>query len=153
MALFAAHPDQWALLKTEPSLRPNAVNEVLRYESPLRAFTRKVQRPTMIANVEIPAGARVLVLYASANREREWADPNTFDIRRDADRQLGFGHGTHACAGQGLARLEMQAMLSALMERVDRIELAGQPHLGTEQCDSPLPAAAAAAHFGLSVVA
>ena len=82
----------------------------------------------MMANVEIPAGARVLVLYASANRdEREWADTNTFDIRRDANRQLGFGHGTHACAGQGLARLEMQAMLSALMERVDRIELAGQP--------------------------
>lgn len=128
LALFAAHPDQWALLKGEPSLLPNAVNEVLRYESPLRAFTRKVRRPTMIANVAIPGGARVLVLYASANRdEREWADPNTFDIGRDANRQLGFGHGTHACAGQGLARLEMQAMLSALMERVDRIELAGQP--------------------------
>jgi cytochrome P450 len=71
-----------------------------------------------------PAGARVPVLFASANRdEREWSDPHTFDIRRDANRQLGFGQGSHACAGQGLARLEMQAML----DRVERIELAGEP--------------------------
>jgi cytochrome P450 len=70
----------------------------------------------------------VLVLYASANRdEREWEAPETFDIRRDATRQLGFGQGAHACAGQGLARLETTAMLSALAERVQRIELAGPP--------------------------
>ncbi len=128
LALFATHPDQWELLQAEPSLLPNAINEVLRYESPLRAFTRKVAQSTEIADGKLPAGARVLVLYASANRdEREWTDPENFDIRRDANRQLGFGHGTHACAGQGLARLEMQAMLTALLNRVDRIELTGQP--------------------------
>ncbi len=70
----------------------------------------------------------MLVIYASANRdEREWDSPENFDIRRDATRQLGFGHGAHACAGQGLARLETQAMLQALVERVDRIELAAPP--------------------------
>jgi cytochrome P450 len=70
----------------------------------------------------------VLVIYASANRdELEWDEPATFDIKRDATRQLGFGQGTHACAGQGLARLEISAMLRALIDRVDRIELAGQP--------------------------
>ena len=70
----------------------------------------------------------MLVLYASANRdEQEWTDPDVFDIRRNATRHLGFGHGTHACAGQGLARLEMQAMLTALMQQVSRIELAGEP--------------------------
>jgi cytochrome P450 len=128
LALFAAHPGQWQLLRDEPSLLPNAINEVLRYESPLRAFTRKAAQPSEIADVGLPAGARVLVMYASANRdEREWADPAVFDIRRDANRQLGFGHGAHACAGQGLARLEMQAMLSALLDRVHRIEPAGQP--------------------------
>ena len=95
------------------------------------AFSRRVAQGSVIGDVSIPAGARVLVLYASANRdEREWADPETFDIRRDANRQLGFGHGTHACAGQGLARLEMQAMLGALMNQVGRIELAGQPRWG-----------------------
>jgi cytochrome P450 len=128
LALFAAHPEQWQLLRDEPSLLPNAINEVLRYESPLRAFTRKVVHPGEIADVGLPAGARVLVMYASANRdEREWTDPAVFDIRRDANRQLGFGHGSHACAGQGLARLEMQAMLCALLDRVKRIETAGQP--------------------------
>jgi cytochrome P450 len=128
LALFAAHPEQWQLLRDERSLLPNAINEVLRYESPLRAFTRKVAQPSEIADVGLSAGTRVLVMYASANRdEREWTDPAVFDIRRDANRQLGFGHGTHACAGQGLARLEMQAMLSALLDRVNRIEPAGQP--------------------------
>ncbi len=70
----------------------------------------------------------MLVLYASANRdEQEWTDPDVFDIRRNATRHLGFGYGTHACAGQGLARLEMQAMLTALTRQVSRIELAGEP--------------------------
>jgi cytochrome P450 len=128
LALFAMYPDQWKLLRAEPSLLPNAINEVLRFESPLRAFGRKVSQPCAIAGVDIPAGARVLVLYASANRdEREWEEPERFDITRDANRQLGFGHGAHACAGQGLARVETQALLSALMDRVERIELAGEP--------------------------
>jgi cytochrome P450 len=67
-------------------------------------------------------------MYASANRdEREWDDPQTFDIRRDAGRHLGFGNGAHACAGQGLARMETAAMLRALIERVQRFELTGTP--------------------------
>ncbi|HZA09655.1 cytochrome P450 [Mycobacterium sp.] len=126
--LFATHPEQWRALRHDPTLIPNAVNEVLRYEPPLRAFSRKISRDTEIAGVAVPKGARVLVLYASANRdEREWNDPDRFDITRDANRQLAFGHGMHACAGQGLARLEMQAILHALVERVERIELAGRP--------------------------
>ncbi len=128
LALFATHPDQWLLLKSEPTLLTNAINEVLRYESPVRAFSRKVAKDSTIAGVDLPAGARVVLMYASANRdEREWSDPDTFDIRRDANRQLGFGHGAHACAGQGLARVEMQAILTALMQQVSRIELAGEP--------------------------
>lgn len=126
--LFATHPDQWQLIRADPTLIPNAINEVIRYESPLRAFSRKTLARTEIAGATIPARARVLVVYASANRdEREWDDPDTFDIRRDATRQLGFGQGAHACAGQGLARLETTAMLRALAERVDRIELTGSP--------------------------
>jgi cytochrome P450 len=126
--LFAIHPEQWQLLRDDPALIPNAINEILRYESPLRAFARHVHRDTEIAGTFVPAGARVLVVYASANRdEREWDQPDTFDIQRDATRQLGFGHGAHACAGQALARLETQAMLRALVERVDRIELAAPP--------------------------
>lgn len=126
--LLATHPEQWRLLKDDPSLIPNAVNEVIRYESPLRAFARQVREDTEIAGTPIPRGARLLILYASANRdENEWDDPDTFDIRRDAGRQIGFGNGTHACAGQGLARMETTAILRALLDRVERIEVAGQP--------------------------
>jgi cytochrome P450 len=126
--LFAKHPDQWQLLKNDPSLIPNAVNEVVRYESPLRAFTRKTLRSTKIDGVPIAAGARLLVIYASANRdEREWDAPDVFDIRNDAGRHVGFGNGAHACAGQALARLETTAMLKALTEAVERIEIAAEP--------------------------
>lgn len=126
--LFATHQDQWQLLKDDPSLIPNAVNEVVRFESPLRAFARHTRVDTEVAGVRIPEGARVLVIYASANRdEREWDNPDTFDIRRDANRHLGFGQGAHACAGQSLARLETSAMLRALVERVDRIEPTAEP--------------------------
>jgi cytochrome P450 len=115
-------------LKGNHELIPNAVNEVIRYESPLRAFSRKANRQARIGDIDISAGSRVLVIYASANRdEHEWDQPDTFEIRRDATRQLGFGHGSHACAGQGLARMETQAMLHALVTRVDRIELTAPP--------------------------
>ncbi|MGY1983505.1 cytochrome P450 [Nocardia gipuzkoensis] len=126
--LFAAHPHQWQLLRSDPTMIANAVNEVVRYESPLRAFSRKTIRDVALAGVTIPEGARVVVMYSSANRDPlEWESPDTFDIRRDASRQLGFGHGTHGCAGQGLARLETQAILAALLERVERIEITGRP--------------------------
>ncbi|MDW6064335.1 cytochrome P450 [Streptomyces sp. FXJ1.4098] len=85
-------------------------------------------REVELAGVTHPKGSRVLVLHASVNRDPlEWDDPDTFDIRRDAGRQLRFGHGTHGCAGQGLARLETSAMLRALVQRVDRIEATGRP--------------------------
>ena len=126
--LFATHPEQWQLLRGDPSLIPGAINEVIRFESPLRAFARKVLHDKVVGGEDVPAGARVLVIYASANRdEREWDEPATFDIRRDANRQLGFGQGAHACAGQGLARLETAAMLRALTEKVDRIEVTAPP--------------------------
>ena len=126
--LFATHPEQWQLLKEEPTLVPNAVNEIVRFESPLRAFTRKTLHEGEIDGTHLPAGARVLVMYASANRdEREWDAPDAFDIRNNAGRHVGFGSGAHACAGQGLARLETTAMLQALIERVDRIDIVAEP--------------------------
>ncbi len=126
--LFATHPEQWQMLKDDPTLVPNAVNEVIRYESPLRAFSRKSLQTNEISGTAIPAGARILVVYASANRdEREWDRPDVFDIRRDATRQLGFGHGAHACAGQSLARLETSSILRVLLDRVDRIESTACP--------------------------
>lgn len=130
--LFAQHPDQWDALRADRTLIPNAVNEVVRYESPLRAFSRLVGTSTTIAGTPLRRGDRVLVLYASANRdETAWENPDTFDIRRpEAARHIGFGHGTHGCAGQGLARLETGAILNALADRVTRIHLTGTPVWG-----------------------
>ncbi|QIV80581.1 cytochrome P450 [Mycolicibacterium frederiksbergense] len=126
--LFATHPDQWQALREDPSLVANAVNEVVRLESPLRAFSRKAVTDVELGGSLIPRDSRILVIYASANRdEREWDDPDSFDITRDVNRHLGFGYGTHGCAGQGLARLESQAILRELAARVERINLTGEP--------------------------
>lgn len=126
--LFARHPDQWEALRSDRGLLPNAINEVVRLESPLRAFSRKTLREVTLADVTLPAGSRVLVIYASANRdELVWSSPEEFDITRDASHQIGFGHGAHGCAGQGLARLETRSILGHLLDRVERLELTGEP--------------------------
>ena len=126
--LFATHPDQWQLLRHEPERVKQAFNEVLRVETPITSFTRVTTQPTEIDGVEVPADARVLVSYASANRdERRWDNPGVFDITRNSAGQIAFGYGDHACAGMGLARLEGAAVLGALIERVDRVELTAPP--------------------------
>ncbi|MHC2782180.1 cytochrome P450 [Bradyrhizobium liaoningense] len=125
--LFGQHPDQWDLVRQDPALIPNAINEALRLESPLRGFTRHLTADATIGDAVIPAGSRVLLLYASANRdERKWQDPERFDVRRRASDHLGFGNGTHMCAGLHLARLEMTALLEALVEKVARFDI-GEP--------------------------
>lgn len=121
---FADHPDQWQALRERPSAIPDAINEVLRLESPVQAFARLVTEDIAWGEQSLPKGARLLLLYGSANRdERRWDDPERFDIARDARDQPGFGHGPHQCAGANLARLEMTALLSAMIDRVERIEL------------------------------
>ncbi|MDB5974994.1 MAG: putative cytochrome hydroxylase [Nevskia sp.] len=125
--LFSRHPDQWEALRSDPSLATGALNETIRLESPITGFTRCVTREHTIEDVVLPAGSRALMLYASANRdERKWLDPERFDIRRPAGDHLGFGSGTHMCAGQHLARIEMRALLGALIRRVNRFELDGE---------------------------
>lgn len=128
--LFAEHPDQWDKVREDPKLIPNAFNEVVRLETPIRGFCRQTTRPTVVGGVEIGAGERVLVLYASANRdERKWQDPEMFDVTRRAGDHVGFGYGVHGCAGQGLARIEAQAVLEALAQRVSAFEVLGADRL------------------------
>ncbi|HEY3610280.1 MAG TPA: cytochrome P450 [Pseudonocardiaceae bacterium] len=126
--LFGRHPEQWHAVRADNSLIPNALNEIIRYESPARGFSRLLTRDHAFDGVELPAGSRVLMLYASANRdERKWATPDVFDIRRpNAKDHVGFGHGIHGCVGQGLARLEGNSLLTALAKRVRHIEV-GEP--------------------------
>jgi cytochrome P450 len=126
--LFAQHPDQWEAIRKDPSLIPNALQEVLRVESPVQFFTRYVTADVPIDDVIVAAGSRVLVMFASANRdERHWTEPERFDIQRDAKEQLAFGHGAHVCLGMPLARLEIESLLVALAKRIKRF------HLGTPE--------------------
>lgn len=127
--LLGTNPDQWERLVEDPKLIPNAINEAVRLESPIRGFTRTVASDTVVGDVAIPAGDRVLILYASANRdERQWDRPEAFDVGRVLIDHVGFGHGIHACAGMQLARLEMRCILTAMVNRVARIEV-GEPVL------------------------
>ena len=124
IALFAEHPDQWDELRENPQLIPNAVNEAIRLESPIQAFSRVLTDEFTVADQRLHKGARVLVAYASGNRdERRWEDPERFDITRRASEQLGFGHGIHTCMGANLARMEISALLGALVKRVERFEV------------------------------
>lgn len=141
--LLARHPEQWTALRRDPSLIPRAFNEVIRYESPIRCFTRVVTKDTEVGGSPLAAGSRVIMLYASANRdERYWERADEFDVRRaDVGAQLGLGFGTHNCAGQGLARIETQSILTALAEQVDEITL-GEPVRGLNNlinCFTSLP--------------
>lgn len=123
--LFARHPEQWQRLRDNPALIPSAINEAVRLESPIQNFSRHVAKDVEIGGVTLPAGSRVIVSYGSANRdERKWVNPEDFDIlREDANDHLGFGHGEHNCVGKNLARLEMRALLTELLPRVERFEL------------------------------
>lgn len=122
--LLARNPDQWDVLRENLSIIPNAVNEVVRIESPIQNFSRVATRDVVIDGVTIPAGSRVIMSYGAANRDpRRWDDPDRFDVRRRAMDHLGFGHGVHQCIGNNLARMEITALLTALAKRVKRIEL------------------------------
>ncbi|ROO88927.1 cytochrome P450 [Actinocorallia herbida] len=117
--LFARYPDQFALVREDPSLIPSAFNEVLRYESPLPAIGRLVTRDTEIDGVTIPAGAQAALLMASGNRDpRHFEDPESFRVERNPADHLTFGYGPHGCAGQGLARLESFAVIASLARRL-----------------------------------
>jgi cytochrome P450 len=124
IALFAQNPDQWTLLRNDPSLLRHAINEVLRLESPIQKFTRLSTRDYVLDGVEIPSGSRVLLLYGSANRDgRKYPEPERFDISRKPSDHVAFGVGEHACPGMHLARLEMASLLEQLIPRVERFEL------------------------------
>ncbi|MCB1341204.1 MAG: cytochrome P450, partial [Pseudooceanicola sp.] len=113
--LFARHPEQWDMLRADRDLIGSAINEVIRLESPIRAFSRYVTRDFEVGGVTLKEGARALMLYASANRdERHYPDPERFDIARAARDHVGFGYGTHTCAGMHLAKLELTVILNAL---------------------------------------
>lgn len=122
VALMARHPDQLALVREDPALVPAAFNEVLRYWTPIHAWGRRVTKDVDIDGSLVPAGSQVALLFGSGNRDpRHFDDPDTFRVERNPVDHLAFGYGPHGCAGQGLARLEAHAVISALSRHVDRL--------------------------------
>jgi cytochrome P450 len=123
--LFANYPDQWDLLRADPSLIPSAINEILRMEAPVQGFSRYVARDYDLDSVALQQGSRAIMFYGAANRDpRQFSDPDRFDIRRDnAGRHLAFGTGPHMCLGMNLARLEMRALFRALARKVKRFHI------------------------------
>ncbi len=125
---LASYPDQWSLLRQDPMLAASAFEETMRWASPVQTFFRTTTREVEIDGVHIPAGEKLLLFLGAANRDpRRWANPERFDIRRDASGHLGFGMGIHRCVGQTVARMEAEVLLAALARRVERIEITGQP--------------------------
>ncbi|HWE91663.1 MAG TPA: cytochrome P450 [Pseudonocardiaceae bacterium] len=118
------NPDQLAALRADPSLVSSTVEESLRYDTPVQLTTRIVREPTTIGDIEIPADAVLLLLLGAANRDpAAFAEPDRFDITRDARQHLSFAAGIHFCLGAGLARLEASIALSAFANRVRSPEL------------------------------
>lgn len=128
---LARNPEQWRLLREDPSLARNAFEETLRYDAPVQLFFRTTTRAVQVEGIDIPADAKVLVSIASANRDpgRWGPDADTFHIRRDAAGHVGFGTGIHRCLGQMVARLEGEVLLAALARAYESIEPTGEPQL------------------------
>ena len=129
--LFGQNPDQWERLRNQPALISRAINEALRTESPASGFSRLAVRDIDIDGCTIPEGSRVVMLFASGNRdERRYADPDRFDIGRDSQDHLAFGHALHKCVGMNLAILEMTALLRALLARVESFSILNERRAG-----------------------
>jgi cytochrome P450 len=124
------HPDQLAALRADPGLLPGAVEEMLRWWTPVMVFRRTATRDVELAGARIRAGDKVVVSFTSANRdEAVFADPDRFDVRRAPNPQLSFGHGPHFCLGAVLARVQMRALFAELLRRTAGLELDGPPAL------------------------
>jgi cytochrome P450 family 142 subfamily A polypeptide 1 len=137
MLALMEHPEQYALLRRHPQLIDLAVEEILRYVTPIICFRRTVIRDTEIRGQAIAAGDRVLMLYQSANRdEAVFTDPDRFEVTRDPNPHLAFGIGAHFCLGANLARAELRIMIEELVRRFPDMRVA--PGAAAERMASTL---------------
>jgi cholest-4-en-3-one 26-monooxygenase len=125
---FSEHRDQWERLRAQPDLVPSAVEEILRWVSPIIHFTRTATEDCEIRGEKIAAGDRVALFYASANRDEEvFTDPFSFEVDRTPNRHLAFGSGAHFCMGAHLARVELEALFRHLLDRLEEFEVTAPP--------------------------
>ncbi|KDN17981.1 cytochrome P450 [Amycolatopsis rifamycinica] len=123
-----SHPGQYRRLLDDRSLLPSAVEEMLRWWTPVMHFRRTAVSDIRLSDVDIAAGDKVVVWFSSANRDPAvFPDPDTFDIGRTPNDHLTFGHGPHFCLGAHLARVQLRAMFDAVLDLLGFVELAGEP--------------------------
>jgi cytochrome P450 len=116
-------------LQDDPSLMPTAVEEMIRWSTPVKVFMRTASTDTVLCGIPIAAGESVGLVYESANRDPEAFDePLRFDVGRQPNRHLGFGAGVHFCLGASLARMEINSFFTHLLPRLQSVELAGEFH-------------------------
>lgn len=121
---FCDHPDQWEAMAADPGLVPGAVEEMIRWVTPLNNMFRTAAADTEVGGRAIAEGDRLVLLYPSANRdEAVFADPFRFDITRSPNPHLGFGFGTHFCLGASLARYELQLLFTELSHRFTNLRV------------------------------
>jgi cytochrome P450 len=125
---FAKYPQQWTILRENPSLVRFAYEEVLRFEAPVQTFFRTTSKAVDVGGTRLGEGEKVLMFLAAANRDpRRWDRPDEFDVKRRATGHMTFGTGIHGCVGQAVARLEAEAIFGALSRRVAAIEMTSEP--------------------------
>jgi cytochrome P450 len=118
------HPDQWARLLDDPGLVPNAIEELLRYDSPVQMVVRAVSEPMVLRGQALREGELVMTLVGAVNRDPDvFADPDRLDVTRPQPRSLSFGGGIHFCLGAQLARLEAEIAFTALLRRLPSLAL------------------------------
>ena len=122
------HPEQLERLRANPELMPLAVDEMIRWVTPVKAFMRTAAEDAVVRGVPIAAGEAVLLSYPSGNRDEEiFEDPFRFDIGRDPNKHVAFGYGVHFCLGAALARMEINSFFTELLPRLQEIDFAGRP--------------------------
>ncbi|GJM37252.1 MAG: cytochrome P450 [Acidimicrobiales bacterium] len=125
---FVDHPDQWEAIAADPALAAPATEELIRWVTPLNNMFRQATRDTELAGTAIAAGERIALVYPAANKdETVWDDPQVFDITRDPNPHLSFGHGTHFCLGANVARAEVRLLLEVLTHRVTNLRAVTEP--------------------------
>ncbi len=130
MHALAEHPNVQAMLRADPKLIPNFIEEVLRFEGPVKTSHRMVRKPTTLGGVHLPAGTNVALMQAAINRDpRRFEDPAIFKLGRPQAREhLGFGRGAHTCPGAALARTETRVSLERLLARLGDIRISEKKH-------------------------